>query len=280
MKTLLLPFYDDDVSQSAFAASAQLARQVNGYVEGLFVIRRPEILDGDGHMLADSHFTQFMDECRRVADRARTRFESCAAEHGLPVTSVGTTGAASVGWHEVEGMDQQVVGSHGRLFDAIIVGRQFGHPWLNWRTIVEAALFESGRPVIVVPSKAPRTFGENVVIAWNSSTETARTVAFATPLLARARTVTVLCVEGWGVPGPEGDELAAYLARAGVHATPRTIEPNGRSAGEAVLQECARIGADLLVKGAYTQSRLRQLIFGGATRHILAQAQLPVILSN
>ena len=144
----------------------------------------------------------------------------------------------------------------------------------------ESALFESGRPVLLAPQTPVDVCCEKVIIAWNSSTETARTVALSMPLLVRARSVTVLSVEGWGVPGPTGTELAAYLARTGVPAAPRTVAKNGRSPGETVLHECARSGADLLVKGAYTQSRLRQLIFGGATRHIIAHAQLPVILSN
>ena len=100
------------------------------------------------------------------------------------------------------------------------------------------------------------------------------------PLLARAKNVTVLSVDGWGIPGPSGSELAVYLSRAGVPATARTAGREGRSAGEAILTECSRVGADLLVKGAYTQSRLRQMIFGGATRHVMARAQLPVMLAH
>ena len=281
MRTILLPFYDDDVSQHAFALSTQVIRETNGYIEGLFVMRRPQILEtGDGDMLADSHLTQFMEECRRVADQARTRFESCAARHRLSIETVSVSDRAAAGWREIEGMEEQVVAGHGRLFDAVVVGRQFGRPWLNWRVMVESALFDSGRPVIVAPDNAASTFGENVVIAWNSSPETARTIAFSKPLLMRARNVTVLCVEGWGTPSPSGKELAAYLSRGGVRATTRTVAPEGRSAGERILEECTRTGADLLVKGAYTQSRLRQLIFGGATRHILAHAQLPVIFAN
>jgi nucleotide-binding universal stress UspA family protein len=100
------------------------------------------------------------------------------------------------------------------------------------------------------------------------------------PLLSRAASVTVLTVEGWGVPGPRAQDLAAYLVRAGVPATARHIERGGRAPAESILAECTRSGADLLIKGAYTQSRLRQLIFGGATRHVLAQAKLPVILAH
>ena len=161
------------------------------------------------------------------------------------------------------------------------MGREFGRPWLKWREVVESALFESGRPVMLTPGTPVTTIGENVVIAWNSSTETARTVAFSMPLLARARAVTIVSVSGWGVPGPNGKELGEYLRRAGVLATTaRTIEPKGRSPGLAILDECDSMGADLLLKGAYTQSRLRQMIFGGATRDILAHAELPVLFAN
>jgi nucleotide-binding universal stress UspA family protein len=280
MRTVLLPFYDDEVSRHAFALATQLVRSVDGYVEGLFVLRRPQILEGDGDMLADSHFKQLEEECRRAADRAAERFEACATEHGLAVEAITASGSAAAGWREIEGTDEQVVGAHGRLFDLVVVGREFGRGWLNWRAMLEAALFESGRPVLLTPETVGTTFGENVVIAWNSSTETARTVALSMPLLARAKNVTVLSIEGWGIPGPSGRELAVYLSRAGVPATARTAGREGRSAGEAVLAECSRIGADLLVKGAYTQSRLRQMIFGGATRHVMARAQLPVMLAH
>lgn len=278
MKTILLPFFDDEVSQHAFELSAQIIRPVNGHLEGLFVLRRPPIVDGD--VLSESHFAQFDEECQRVATQAHTRFDACAVAQGLAVEAVGTTGGPAVGWREIDGVEGQVVGSHGRLFDLIVVGRDFGRPWLDWRVMIESALFESGRPVLLTPTTLGKTFGENVVIAWNSSTESARTVAYAMPLLMRARTVTVVSVEGWGVPGPGGEELATYLRRAGVPATAHTVEPKGRSPAVSILDECTRIGADLLLKGAYTQSRLRQLIFGGATRHILAHAQIPVILAN
>lgn len=280
MKTLLLPFYDDDVSQHAFETAARLTRQIDGYLEGIFVIRRPQILDGESDMLTETHFAEFSEECHRMAAQARARFEAAAAERGLAVQTGTVPDGAAVGWREIEAMNEQIVGSHGRLFDLIVVARELGRPWLNWRTILESALFESGRPVLLTAATPAATIGENVVIAWNSSTETARTIAVAMPLLARSRSVTVLTVEGWGVPGPGGTELAAYLVRAGVPAVARNIERGKLTPGDAILAECARSGADLLIKGAYTQSRLRQLIFGGATRHVLANARLPVLLAH
>jgi nucleotide-binding universal stress UspA family protein len=279
MRNILLPFYDDDVSQRAFGVCTQLVRRTNGHLEGLFALRRPQIMEGDSEMIVEAHYRQLDDECRRVAAEARARFDACTAEHGLTAAAVGESEKATAAWREIDGMEEHVIGSHGRLFDLIVIGRQFGKPWLNWRVIAESALFESGRPVMVTPEKTAATIGENVVIAWNPSTETARTIALSMPLLTHARSVTVLSIENWGVPGPAGEELADYLTRAGVAATARSVALKGRSAGERILDECARTGADLLIKGAYTQSRLRQMIFGGATRHVLTHAQLPVVLA-
>jgi nucleotide-binding universal stress UspA family protein len=118
------------------------------------------------------------------------------------------------------------------------------------------------------------------VIAWNGSTETARAVAFALPLLRQAGRVVVLTVEGGMAPGPGGDQLVGYLRRNGIGADLNEAKPGRRSTGEAILATAAALDADLLVKGAYTQSRLRQMIFGGATSHILSAAMLPVFMAH
>ena len=90
----------------------------------------------------------------------------------------------------------------------------------------------------------------------------------------------MLAVESGSVPGPNADEVAQHLTRNGVAAEATGAKLEGRSIGEAILAETAALGADLLVKGAYTHSRLRQMIFGGATSHILAEADLPVLMAH
>jgi nucleotide-binding universal stress UspA family protein len=145
---------------------------------------------------------------------------------------------------------------------------------------VEAALFESGRPVLLVPPSSPGPIGETIVIAWNGSTETARTVALGMPFLLKAQRVILLTIEGWGVNGPKSEDLASRLQRNGAPVELVTRSMKARSAGEAILEYAAAFHADLLVKGAYTQSRLRQMIFGGATSHILAHSKLPVLMAH
>ena len=146
---------------------------------------------------------------------------------------------------------------------------------------LEAALFESGKPVLIVPRQAPASIGKNVLVAWNRSTEQANTNAYALPLLRLAEQVTVLTVEGGSVQRAVGRGRRAPSAperRQGQGGDRRSAA--ARATGEVILERAAALGCDLLVKCAYTQSRLRQMIFGGATRHILGHATLPVFMAH
>jgi nucleotide-binding universal stress UspA family protein len=100
------------------------------------------------------------------------------------------------------------------------------------------------------------------------------------PFLERAESVLVLTAEGWQVPGPGGDQVTAHLRRNGINASARHVECGSRSVGETVLDETKEFNADLIVKGAYTHSRLRQLVFGGATRHLLNHTPIPLFMAH
>src|SRR5262249_17924314 len=113
------------------------------------------------------------------------------------------------------------------------------------------------------------------------STEQARSNAFAMPLLRLAKRVTVLTVVGGqDVPGPSADQVRRQLRYNGIAAEPVKVEIGDRSTGEAVLAAAAAEGCDLLIKGAFTRNRLGQMIFGGATSHIMHSADLPVLMAH
>ena len=202
-------------------------------------------------------------------------------EHG--VTAVGSVlpGAeVAAAWRDEGLAGYEALGGLGRAYDLIVVGRPLPGAAVPSMSALEAALFESGRPILIAPPAPPQQLGEVVVVAWNGSTETARTIALAMPFLSQAETVVVLSVEEGMVPGPSGAEIAQGLVRNGIAARTQQIRAGERSVGAAILEECAAQGADLLLKGAYTHSRLRQMIFGGATSHILGAAELPVIMAH
>ena len=167
------------------------------------------------------------------------------------------------------------------MFDITVLSRPDTQSIGLHTRAIESGLFESGRPVLLAPPTVPKQIATNIMIHWNGSTEQARANAFATPLLQQAERVTVLTViGGQGVPGPNADQVLEQLERNGVAAKPMNVEIGNRSTGEAILAAAKAEGCDLLVKGAFTRNRLRQMIFGGATSHIMAHAELPVLMAH
>ncbi|NKC12298.1 MAG: universal stress protein [Gammaproteobacteria bacterium] len=280
MSTILVPFHDEELSEAALRMAHLLAKRESSYIEGLFVMRPPQIFASEGIAIPGGYITELAEEEKAVSERARQRFEAECEALDVRLEAQGSGTRVSAGWREAEGLEPLIVGEHGRLFDLVVIGRTQQHVAADWSATCEAALFDCGRPVIVAPAEVPSQLGRNVVIAWNCSTETARTVSHGARILRNAEQVTVLTVEGGTVPGPSGEELAANLRRNGVCATAKTAVMDSRTVGEAILAETEALGADMLFKGAYTHTRLRQMIFGGATRHILSHAKLPVLMSH
>ncbi len=139
-------------------------------------------------------------------EQAHTLFDAVMRRHGIGADASEGAGM-SAEWREESGRQNAVVGSIGRVFDLIVVEHP-DKPASFAEATLEDALFESGRPVLMAPAAAPSSIGERVLIAWNGSTETARTIAFAMPFLKRAKQVAVVSVEGAWTPGPSSADLA------------------------------------------------------------------------
>ncbi|HSH41469.1 MAG TPA: universal stress protein [Arenicellales bacterium] len=281
MKTILLPYRGDERANAPLELAYAVATHFGGYIEGLFVRQPPPLVSGEGITIPGDYITELEEEARHASQRAKESFAQFMSGKGVPLEDVRFAAeGASAGWRDAEGFESRVVGEHGRLFDLIIVGCASRPSAGENDAVCEAALFDSGRPVMMAPAEPPETLGRTIVVAWNGSTETARTIGFGMPFLLDAEKVVVLTVEGSTVPGPGPDQVADHLVRNGVKAEAKTVPSDGRAAGQAILDECRAAGADLLLKGAYTHSRLRQMIFGGATSHILAHADLPVFMAH
>jgi nucleotide-binding universal stress UspA family protein len=207
-------------------------------------------------------------------------FESFMQGHNVPRATVRIE-ALSFGWLDDAPQGEDFVGSYGRVFDVIVLSRPGANETFVHNRALYSGLFESGRPILLAPPAPPPQIATNVLIAWNRSTEQARAIALAMPLLQKAKRVTVLTViGGTEVPGPSAEQLIHYLQRNGIAAEPMKVELGGKNTGQAILAAAQSLDCDLLIKGAYTQSRLRQMIFGGATRHVLENADIPVLLAT
>jgi nucleotide-binding universal stress UspA family protein len=145
---------------------------------------------------------------------------------------------------------------------------------------LHAVLFDSGRPVLISPRKVPAAIGTRVCLAWNGTAESASSVVAAMPWMEQAEGVAILSAEGYQRRGPGAADLMAYLALHGVNAEPITFRSAGGSVGAGLLAAATEFGCDLLSMGAYSHSRLRQLILGGVTRHVLENSVLPVMMNR
>ncbi len=285
MRTILVNLEISPVLDSTLHSALLVAQRFGSYIEGLHMRPgQPDIIaaGADGFVAAAPDLVAgFEREARERAERARETFEAFMARHALPrATGLPAGSGVCADWRIEATSGHAAIGSIGRVFDLIVVGRPLKDSVTPSMAALETALFESGRPLLIAPPQTPQVLGDNVLIAWNCSTETARTVAFAMPILTQAKRITVLQVHQGTVPGPSAAELAHNLQRHGLAVEWRDAHPGEHSVGAAILNEARSVGADLIIKGAYTQSRLRQMIFGGATSHILAEAELPVIAAN
>jgi nucleotide-binding universal stress UspA family protein len=283
MKRILAVLWGDDDGEVVLPAAFEVARQFGSRVVGIYV-RPPAgefIPSGDfGMALSQDYLDRLHRESAAKATRLRTAFQETAAKLGIKPGDVAAPDAVSAEWVEAEGSAAMFIGSYGRVFDLIVLRKPDPKISAETEILLEAALFESGRPILVVPKPTPVPHGGTAVIAWNGSTETASVLALGMPLLKKAGKVVVVSVEGGMVPGPTGVEVSQYLQCHGIAASVRHVQLEGQTTGEVFLREAMKLEGDLMFKGAYTQSRLRQLIFGGATRHILGHATLPVLMAN
>jgi nucleotide-binding universal stress UspA family protein len=210
----------------------------------------------------------------------RRMFEAFMQDHGIPRSGT-TTERPVFGWLASMPEDESFIGSYGRAFDVTVMNRLGANSTSLHQRAIETSLFESGRPVLLAPPAPSKQIATNIMVHWNGSTEQARANAFAMPLLRLAERVMVLTVvDGQEVPGPSADDIIRQFQHNGISAKPVRVELGDRSTGEAVLDAARAEGCDLLVKGAFTRNRLRQMIFGGATSHIMEYADLPVLMAH
>ena len=280
MKTILVPTEHNAAMASALDAALLLAQKFGSCIEGFPL--RPAVADMVA-MDPDAGLTMvaIKENDADMVRQAEDLFRGLMEQHGVkPYAGDAPAAAPSWAWNSSAPSGQDFVGSYGRVFDIIVLARP-GEEWQSPSMVtLKSALFESGRPVLISPPDSPRSLATNILIAWNRSTEQARATAFAMPLLRLAQRITILTVEGSTVAGPSGEQMARSLRMNGIAAEPMTLTAGKRNAGELILAKAAELGCDLIVKGAYTQSRLRQMIFGGTTRDILAHAKLPVLMAH
>lgn len=174
-----------------------------------------------------------------------------------------------------------LVVEYARLRDLTIVPAEAND--LADQPVAEALIFESGRPVLMLPRQPQKPLAMNTAtVAWDFSRPAARAIGDALPLLTKVKRVHIVTVTNEKRIDTQrsGPELAKHLARHGVNVILETMDAEGRSVGDALEVAARRHDSDLLVMGAYGHSRLREFVLGGATRSMINRPPLPVLLSH
>jgi nucleotide-binding universal stress UspA family protein len=170
-----------------------------------------------------------------------------------------------------------------RRFDMAIMGQPEPPKPALERLIVEAALFDSGRPVLIVPYIQRTGLKlDRVMVGWDGSRSAARAVADATPFLVRAKVSEVVIVASEPIKSDEvpGAEVGRHLTRHGAKVELKSIVTSETDVANTILSRAADTSADFLVMGGYGHSRLREFILGGVTREILSSMTIPTLMSH
>jgi nucleotide-binding universal stress UspA family protein len=216
----------------------------------------------------------------RMAEQARRNFEVWRDANRVPVADRRDgTGDVSVRWQEIEGTEANVIIRRGRLADLIVVARPVPESGCASQVALETALFDTRRPVLMVPEALRADLFARAIVAWNGSAEASSAVALAMPLLAEVQRVGVFTVLE-AKHRSEAEELIAYLDWQGIAAERDAPDPATDSVGADLLATAERTGTGLIVMGAYTHGRIRQAVFGGVTSHIVQNAALPVLMAH
>ncbi len=274
-------------SEAALMAALNLGRRFSAQVELLHVeIDADSAVPMVGEGMSGAAVEQLVQSLRAEAEQRRERARGLYEKHcvaaGLNVVDadfVTAPGTFAVCFRHLVDREINQVLHFGRLSDLIVMARPGAEEEGGLSATFDAALFDSGRPVLLVPTTPTRGLGSTVAIAWDRSREATRAVGAALPLLTAAEKVVILTASE---PGREAEpsELAAYLALHGVEARTWAFTLGTGSLGDALLAEAGKAVADLLVMGAYGHSRLREMVLGGVTRSILGDAAIPVLLMH
>lgn len=272
MRVILVPVADRPECTRALQTAFDLGQRVGASVSGCHIRphRYSDVALSPG--FPDAIWRQ--KSTKKAPAAARALFREIAEVNGYAFARQPRPTPCAL-WSEQVGTPERIMGIVGPVCDLVIVSRP-AKPRTVADMFMRAALFESARPVLLLPPKNRRKVGQRVCIAWNQSVSVANAVAAAMSILARADEVTIVGCGPEDRPGPKAGQLVNYLKHWGVDAAHVTTP--GRRVEPELLAVCKDVRADLIVSGAYSRSRWRERVFGGTTEYLIRKARMPVLM--
>jgi nucleotide-binding universal stress UspA family protein len=284
LRTIFVPLAQDATGEPALEAAFEVARRMESHVRAVFIRPNPDaiIYQVPESIAAIAPLRDAIErDGRHAAAEAKACFEAWRSRHALALAPGDdrVLNSRFASWTEMVGEIEAIVTRLGRVSDLIVMTRFLKDATVAARCL-DAALFGSGRPTLLVPDAPIGNLLDHVMIAWNGSLEASHAVFGALPLLRAANRVSM-----FRAGEPDGDptigaELVEALSWYGIRVTAMGAPESPSATGPALLARARQMEASLIVMGAYTHSRLRQTFLGGVTRHILEASPIPVLLSH
>ncbi len=281
-KTILVLLNDSGSAGQLLDAASALARQFEAHLIGLYVLPAAKVYSDVGMVATPMVFEGYRDLFASKLEEVRKKFEARAKQDGLKAE-----------WRVIDSNFPDIGDgaiSEARSAELVVTSQvDSGQDGSIERDLVVRLILESGRPVLVIPKKghfSPRGEGiaEKAIVGFNGTKEASRAMFDALPLLRTVKETRLVWVDPYKQSGEAGEipgaEEATVLSRHGIKVTAEPMMTTRRNAGEALLMRANDLGADLLVMGAYAHSRMREFVFGGATRHVLEHMTIPVLMSH
>ncbi|WP_169546114.1 universal stress protein [Sneathiella aquimaris] len=281
VKTVLVPLVGSDhtCDTTALDSALTVASRLKAYVDALHVRLDPR---SAAAFVGEGMTSAMIESVIDMAEKdSRARRQTALNLFNKTTEKLDKALDGKVNFVERQGNREDVLLNYGRLCDLIVVCKNANEENTSNEMVINAALLETGRPVLVVDSPITKEFGKNVAVIWNGSAESSRAITHALPILKDADKVTLICAVDDLDDELHSEEAIRYLERHGIAASACEIRgSSGRTTADLLMSQAEKCGADFLVMGAYTRSRLRRLFFGAVTGEILEKCKLPVLMAH
>lgn len=283
IKTILLPIRESKIADSLMETSISMAIRNDSHLDLLYVRNHPERMIpfatlGISAGMRRTIIESATESATKQGEDLKQRFLALCKKHGISVSPRGTElEKPSADFLIRDGLRDELIGKHGRIADLIIVPQPFRMPPPS---SFEAALRETGRPILMVPrGKILVEKGKRLAIGWNSSKEAAQAISAVMNNLQKAEKVYVICSEKRMKQPINSDDVCVYLRCHGVTTAETALfDTKQQSPGEALLAKTRELNCDRLIVGGYSRAKIRAVIMGGVTGHLLEHADIPVIM--
>lgn len=286
MKVIMVPVSNRPESREAVEVAAEVANRLGANIVGYHLRPHRDETKGyetDGLPLFGCAKRSWLEEFDRkstksAAHQAHKIFNEVVAKAGLKQIKSPPLGAERTAtWHEKVGDPDRLMAILGPVADLTVVTRPSKSGRVA-RMFLMSAILHTGRPVLILPPQHVRAPGKRIAIAWNQGAEVSRVISACMPLLQQAEQVTVISCGPESRPGPKSGQLKSYLQYWGVDA--KVMVTPGKKEEAELMKAYRDSKSDLLLMGAYSRSRVGEVVFGGMTEYVVSKAKIPVIMQH